>query len=73
MDDHPTISLIAPIEVPFLIHYISQFMTLLSEDVISTVTLSGVVHGFDPPVYLKKGDVVELGIEKSGKQRQVVN
>lgn len=59
-------------EVPFLISYISQFMTLLPGDVISTGTPSGVGHGFNPPVYLKKGDVVELGIEGLGEQRQVV-
>lgn len=60
-------------EVPFLISYISQFMTLLPGDVISTGTPSGVGHGFHPPVYLKKGDVVELGIEGLGEQRQVVS
>lgn len=60
-------------EVPFLISYISQFMTLLPGDVISTGTPSGVGHGFNPPVYLKKGDVVELGIEGLGEQRQVVS
>lgn len=59
-------------EVPFLISYISQFMTLLPGDVISTGTPSGVGHGFHPPVYLKKGDIVELGIEGLGEQRQVV-
>jgi 2,4-didehydro-3-deoxy-L-rhamnonate hydrolase len=60
-------------EVPFLISYISQFMTLLPGDVISTGTPSGVGHGFNPPLYLKKGDVVELGIEGLGEQRQVVS
>ena len=59
-------------EVPFLISYISQFMTLLPGDVISTGTPSGVGHGFKPPVYLKPGDVIELGIEGLGEQRQVV-
>jgi len=58
-------------EVPFLISYISQFMTLLPGDVISTGTPSGVGHGFHPPVYLKPGDVIELGIEELGEQRQV--
>jgi 2-keto-4-pentenoate hydratase/2-oxohepta-3-ene-1,7-dioic acid hydratase in catechol pathway len=58
-------------EVPFLISYISQFMTLLPGDVISTGTPSGVGHGFHPPVYLKAGDVIELGIEGLGEQRQV--
>lgn len=60
-------------EVPFLVHYISQFMTLLPGDVISTGTPSGVGHGFNPPVYLKAGDVVELGIEELGEQRQEVS
>jgi len=60
-------------EVPFLISYISQFMTLLPGDVISTGTPSGVGHGFNPPIYLKPGDVVELGIEGLGEQRQVVS
>jgi 2,4-diketo-3-deoxy-L-fuconate hydrolase len=58
-------------EVPFLISYISQFMTLLPGDVISTGTPSGVGHGFKPPIYLKPGDVIELGIEGLGEQRQV--
>ncbi|NOS55462.1 MAG: fumarylacetoacetate hydrolase family protein [Cyclobacteriaceae bacterium] len=58
-------------EVPFLISYISQFMTLLPGDVISTGTPSGVGHGFHPPVYLKARDVIELGIEGLGEQRQV--
>lgn len=60
-------------EVPFLIHYISQFMTLLPGDVISTGTPSGVGHSLHPPQYLKVGDVVELGIEGLGEQRQVVS
>lgn len=59
-------------EVPFLIHYISQFMTLLPGDVISTGTPSGVGHAFKPPIYLRPGDVVELGIEGLGEQRQEV-
>lgn len=58
-------------EVPFLISYISQFMTLLPGDVISTGTPSGVGHGFKPPIYLKPGDVIELSIEGLGEQRQV--
>jgi len=60
-------------EVPFLVSYISQFMTLLPGDVISTGTPSGVGHGFHPPVYLKPGDVVELGIEGLGEQKQIVS
>ncbi|MBT1703505.1 fumarylacetoacetate hydrolase family protein [Chryseosolibacter indicus] len=57
--------------VPKLLSYISQFMTLLPGDVISTGTPAGVGMGFNPPIYLKPGDVVELGIEKLGTQRQV--
>jgi len=57
-------------KVPFLIHYISQFMTLLPGDVISTGTPAGVGLGMKPPVYLKAGDVVELGIDKLGSSKQ---
>lgn len=57
-------------KVPYLVSYISQFMTLLPGDIISTGTPAGVGLGFKPPVYLKKGDVVELGIEKLGEQKQ---
>src|SRR5699024_7031527 len=46
--------------IPQLISYISQFMTLLPGDVISTGTPAGVGLGFDPPVYLKPGDIMEL-------------
>jgi 2,4-didehydro-3-deoxy-L-rhamnonate hydrolase len=58
--------------VPHLVSYLSQFMTLLPGDVISTGTPAGVGLGFDPPVFLKAGDVVELGIDKLGRQRQRV-
>lgn len=58
-------------DVPFLISYVSQFMTLLPGDVISTGTPAGVGLGFKPPVYLKAGDVIELGIAGLGSQRQV--
>jgi 2,4-didehydro-3-deoxy-L-rhamnonate hydrolase len=58
-------------QVPTLVSYISQFMTLLPGDVISTGTPSGVGLGFNPPVYIKPGDVIELGIEGLGEQRQV--
>ena len=58
-------------KIPFLIHYISQFMTLLPGDVISTGTPPGVGLGIKPdPVYLKEGDVVELGIDGLGIQKQ---
>jgi 2-keto-4-pentenoate hydratase/2-oxohepta-3-ene-1,7-dioic acid hydratase in catechol pathway len=58
-------------KVPQLISYLSRFMTLLPGDVISTGTPAGVGLGFKPPIYLKPGDVIELGIEKLGSQRQV--
>lgn len=57
--------------IPFVIAYLSQFMTLLPGDVISTGTPFGVGLGFNPPRYLKAGDVVELGIDGLGTQRQV--
>lgn len=69
MQDNNTDDMI--FEVPFLVSYISQFMTLLPGDVISTGTPAGVGLGFIPPVYLKRGDVIELGIEGLGEQRQV--
>lgn len=59
-------------KVPYLIHYISQFMTLLPGDIITTGTPHGVGLGFNPPVYLNAGDVVELGIEGLGSSRQQV-
>ncbi len=59
-------------DVPYLVSYISQYMTLLPGDLISTGTPSGVGLGFDPPKYLNAGDVIELGIDGLGEQRQVV-
>jgi len=56
--------------VPFLISYISQFMTLLPGDVISTGTPAGVAMGHTPPRFLHPGDVVELGIDRLGSSRQ---
>jgi len=56
----------------FLVHYVSQFMSLQPGDVISTGTPPGVGLGQKPPVYLNAGDVMELGIEGLGAQRQVV-
>jgi 2-keto-4-pentenoate hydratase/2-oxohepta-3-ene-1,7-dioic acid hydratase in catechol pathway len=58
--------------VPQLVSYISQYMTLLPGDIISTGTPSGVGLGFNPPVYLKEGDVVELGIDGLGVAKQEV-
>ena len=59
--------------VPALVSYLSQFMTLLPGDLISTGTPAGVGLGMKPqPVYLKPGDVVELGIEGLDEQRQEV-
>jgi 2-keto-4-pentenoate hydratase/2-oxohepta-3-ene-1,7-dioic acid hydratase in catechol pathway len=55
----------------FLVHYLSQFMTLEPGDLISTGTPPGVGLGMKPPVYLRCGDTVELEIEKLGKQRQI--
>jgi 2,4-diketo-3-deoxy-L-fuconate hydrolase len=57
--------------VPFLVSYLSGFMTLLPGDIISTGTPAGVGLGFKPPQYLKAGDVVELGIEGLGTSKQV--
>ena len=70
MQDGTTANLI--FNVPFLVSYLSQFMTLLPGDVISTGTPAGVGLGMKPAVYLKAGDVVELGIDGLGTQKQVV-
>jgi 2-keto-4-pentenoate hydratase/2-oxohepta-3-ene-1,7-dioic acid hydratase in catechol pathway len=59
-------------DVPTLISYITQFMSLQPGDVISTGTPPGVGLGMKPPVFLKEGDVMELGIDKLGSQKQVV-
>ena len=58
--------------VRHLVHYISQFMTLAPGDIISTGTPPGVGMGQKPQVYLKKGQVMRLGIEGLGEQRQTV-
>jgi 2-keto-4-pentenoate hydratase/2-oxohepta-3-ene-1,7-dioic acid hydratase in catechol pathway len=70
MQDGSTANLI--FNVPFLIAYTSQFMTLLPGDIISTGTPAGVGLGMKPPVYLNPGDVVELGIDGLGQSRQVL-
>jgi 2,4-didehydro-3-deoxy-L-rhamnonate hydrolase len=56
--------------IPFLVSYTSQFMTLLPGDIISTGTPAGVGLGFNPPVYLKPGDTMELGIDGLGESKQ---
>lgn len=57
-------------DVPTLVSYISEFMTLLPGDMISTGTPAGVGMGMKPPTYVKPGDVLELGIEGLGESRQ---
>ena len=57
-------------DVPTLVSYVSQFMTLLPGDVISTGTPPGVGLGQNPPRYLVDGDEVELGIDGLGSSRQ---
>ena len=57
-------------DIPFLIAYTSKFMTLLPGDVISTGTPAGVGLGMKPPVYLKPGDIIELGIDGLGTSTQ---
>jgi 2,4-diketo-3-deoxy-L-fuconate hydrolase len=60
-------------DVPTLVSYVSEFMTLLPGDIISTGTPAGVALGMKPsPVYLKPGDVVALGIDRLGESRQKV-
>ena len=54
----------------YIVHYLSQFMTLFPGDVIATGTPPGVGMGMQPPVYLKPGDVMKLGIDKLGDQEQ---
>jgi 2-keto-4-pentenoate hydratase/2-oxohepta-3-ene-1,7-dioic acid hydratase in catechol pathway len=58
--------------VPFVISYLSRFMSLQPGDIISTGTPPGVGHGKKPPVYLREGNVVRLGVEGLGEQRQRV-
>jgi 2,4-diketo-3-deoxy-L-fuconate hydrolase len=58
-------------KIPFLVSYLSQFMTLLPGDIISTGTPAGVGLGMNPQVYLKDGDVMELGIEGLGTSKQI--
>ncbi len=58
--------------VAHLVSYVSQFMTLMPGDIIITGTPPGVGMGMKPPRYLKKGDVITLGIQGLGEQRQDV-
>jgi len=70
MQDSNTKNLV--FKTPYLVSYLSQFMTLLPGDIISTGTPSGVGLGQKPePVYIKPGDVIELGIHGLGSSRQV--
>ncbi len=55
-----------------LVSYVSQFMTLMPGDVVTTGTPPGVGLGMKPPLFLKKGDVMHLGIDGLGEQRQLV-
>ena len=59
-------------DVPFIVHYVSQFMSLQPGDVISTGTPPGVGMGMKPQMFLCEGDVITLGIQGLGEQRQVV-
>lgn len=70
MQDGNTANLL--FKIPFIVSYVSQFMTLLPGDIISTGTPAGVGLGMNPQVFLKPGDVVELGIDGLGVSRQKV-
>jgi len=70
MQDGHTSNLV--FKIPHLVSYVSQFMTLLPGDIISTGTPAGVGLGQKPePVYIKPGDVIELGIDSLGSSKQV--
>src|SRR5688572_32645322 len=70
MQDSNTKNLV--FKIPYLVSYLSQFMTLLPGDIISTGTPAGVGLGQKPePVYIKPGDAIELGIQGLGSSRQV--
>jgi 2,4-diketo-3-deoxy-L-fuconate hydrolase len=70
MQDGTTANLI--FNVPFVVAYVSQYMTLLPGDIISTGTPAGVGLGMNPQLYLKDGDIMELGIDGLGSSRQAV-
>ncbi len=57
-------------KLPYLVSYLSQFMSLMPGDVISTGTPAGVGLGFKPPQFIEPGDIIELGIEGLGSSRQ---
>jgi 2-keto-4-pentenoate hydratase/2-oxohepta-3-ene-1,7-dioic acid hydratase in catechol pathway len=59
-------------DVAFLVSYLSRFMSLRAGDIISTGTPPGVGHGMKPPVYLREGQEVRLGVDGLGEQRQKV-
>jgi len=69
MQDSTTADMVFPVR--HLISYISRYMTLLPGDVVATGTPEGVGMGQTPPRYLQDGDVVRLGIQGLGEQRQV--
>jgi 2,4-didehydro-3-deoxy-L-rhamnonate hydrolase len=70
MQDGTTRNLV--FKIPFLVSYLSQFMSLLPGDIISTGTPAGVGLGQKPhPVYIKAGDVIELGIDGLGTSKQI--
>jgi len=71
MQDGSTSNLI--FDVPYLVSYLSRFMTLEPGDIISTGTPAGVGLGLTPPRYLVPGDVVELGIDGLGSARQTLH
>jgi 2,4-diketo-3-deoxy-L-fuconate hydrolase len=56
----------------YIVHYLSQFMVLEPGDLVNTGTPPGVGMGFNPPIWLQPGDVMELGIDQLGTQRQTV-
>ncbi len=68
MQDGNTSNLI--FDIPYLVSYVSQFMSLMPGDVISTGTPAGVGLGMRPQVFLKDGDVVECGIDGLGSSKQ---
>lgn len=70
MQDGTTKNMIFPIK--FIVSYLSQFMTLQPGDIVITGTPAGVGLGMKPPVFVKPGDVMELGIDGLGSQRQTV-